>query len=270
MTKKWLACAVAIVGTALVVSLVAAYQHKRQDAARADAAHKGQVLDTPPPCEIVINVPSDLEGDYWLYLNGEIVSAPPNRVKPGGLMLLLYPGKYTVELWVVDADKWFPFRMTVKNTVHLALNDGGRILVGGPNNWWSPNPDAPRAARPTFDECELGWQVRYLELEMQEFVSDPLVRALTALNFTVLAEPGKFKTVLDLPLEQGGVREFDGTQIKYIAKAIVERYGDEPSHEDVHSCKQRHPEVAQAYDAFDGLLSDVQEKLQLFRTIAAN
>ena len=268
MTKKWLAWAVAILGTALLMVLVTAYQNKRQDAARADAAQKARVLAAPPPCEIDIYVPSDLKGDYWLYLNGEIVSAPPHRIEPGGLGLELYPGKYTVELWAVDADRSFPFSMTVRNIVNLALNDDRRILVGGPDNWWSPHPDAAQAARETFDECKLGGQVRYSEWDMQGFVSDPLVRALTALNLTVL--PEKFKAVLDLPLEQGGVREFDGTQIRYIARAILKRYGDKPSHEDVYSCKQRHPEFAQAYDAFDGLLSDYQEKLQLFHTMAAN
>jgi hypothetical protein len=84
----------------------------------------------------------------------------------------------------------------------------------------------------------------------------------------VLSRP-KGVVVLDFPQAQGGTREFDRGQIRYIAKAILQNYL-EPSHEDVARCKQTNPEFSQSYVEYDKIISDIENELRFFHRLAGN
>jgi hypothetical protein len=69
-------------------------------------------------------------------------------------------------------------------------------------------------------------------------------------------------------VEQGGPREFDGAQIKYIVDAISSDFSF-PSESDVASCRSRYPQFSRSYAAYSDLVSVIDKDLQSLRDLAA-
>lgn len=342
--RKWSIRAVVALAVVLLIGLLAtvtpAYQdHQRralEDAAvreaRADqSAEEHQDLNKGT---LKIWVPSGLVGDdYWVYLDGHIVSAPPRtksetinvasslvgatrwltfgndetlairdgdftsllrsyidrNIDPatGDAQHLFYPvdlqlpsGKYVIEVaYVSKGHSSFPFAITRKYVANVRIGQRTQAHVGVPNDWtdqetprataWAcsilPDNVPPELRIPTRDHKP---NVSGVTQDMERYLNDPAAQALHALNMSVLSRP-KGVVVLDFPQAQGGTREFDRSQIRYIAKAILDNYL-EPSHEDVARCKQTNPEFSQSYIEYDKIISDIENELRLFHRLAGN
>ena len=96
-------------------------------------------------------------------------------------------------------------------------------------------------------------------------MDDPIVKALQY----VADESPQGVAVLHLPQAQGGEREFDGKQIRFIADEIANRYWH-ADHKEVEECRSRFPEFAAAYTEFDELITVVDNDIARFRKLAAS
>lgn len=296
--------------------LMPSYQDYQRRAQEAVAAKEAEAEESQRG-QLTIWVPAGAVGDiYWIYLNGQIVSAPPRRsiqllahnqntlmgdgqrktvatdagflvFQDGDLVGLrnyidryikpfldpssadtnhifypttfgIKPGKYTVEVAYLMKDSYssFPFAITRKYIDYVMINETTQMYVGVPNDW-SWNPRAPEA----HDSCSMFMG------DIERFPSDPVVRALRALS--VSASPGvEGVVVIKLPAAQGGAREFDGTQIKYMANAVLRSYSDVRNRATIARCKQSFPDLSQSLDEYAKLVGDFESHLQFVHTLA--
>jgi hypothetical protein len=266
--------------------------------------------------------------NYWVYINGHIVSAPPRKKEPleniqvdgtldgklhiyyedGGRSLttiysdqqfttntrsyidrflnptsgdashLFYPvnlrlasGEYEVEVAYLSHLHWshfgnnsFPFVTTKTHIAKVSTGQRTQTFVTVSTEWSTLSSGAlgPTSAcgsddgRPNLD---------YVSKRLKDFTNDPGVQALRGQDISSLSRP---IVAVNLQVPQGGVREFDSTQIKYIANEILANYGDLPNHAGVADCKKKHPQFSKAYHEYDKLISDFEKQLEIFHTIA--
>jgi hypothetical protein len=309
--------------------------------ASAGPAETEAVRDPEPASgKLKIWVPVGMVGgDYWIYLDGRIVSAPPHattardlflvtRVDDGwqiwtqaglalrmrhesygnlanyiastpgvstcrmekagdscpleeasrdgagffqGFELSVQPDKYTVEVAflsqgnthgdTVSAPSSFPFVITQKYVVDVGRGQAPEIYVGVPDGWSDRTAAqampvrrlCPQSASPPDDIQLQGWLKRYMD--------DPMVGVLRGADTS-----SKSVVILDLPPAQGGEREFDGSQIRYIAQAIS-RVGYLPEHSEVAECRELFPQFSRSYSAYDKMLSVVDSDLERFHRL---
>ncbi len=291
MGNKWSLSPVAVFAwvllTGVVVGVVVgigipAYQdyHQRAlEAAAAKVADAAEQSEQQNTCILGVSVPDSFGDDYWIYVNGHIWSAPPRKKSGSEEGFQLRAGEYTIEVAFLSdrRGKEFPFaihrfefEIKIKNGICEEVRPRAiwpleQLHFGVPNDAYIP-AGAKRRTLACGSNGEP--EVQDLQQDMDHFVNDPVVRALNALDVSALSN-SKDTVVLDLSPAEGGVRDFDRAQIRYIAEGVLQTY-EEPSHEDVASCKNDHPEFSQSLDAYDGLLSDFGNQLQHFHTLAEN
>jgi len=345
--RKWSVwAAVAVVGAVLLIGIIAAIvipsqerqRHLLAAAAASEAAKNQALLDMGT---LKLWVPAGVVGDdYWVYLNGHIVSAPPHGtrkqsdyflshverglgddnkegwnletydlgeslyIRDGAFLMsdslrryidrnfnpssgdakhLFYPvdlhlraGKYIVEVLYLSKSSsgWagfkvgdsFPFAISPKYIASVKKDGMAHLRIGVPNDWNDyPGTRAKTQAcnifngRPNMDQIIHG---------IQSYMADPVVQALRTLDVSILSQP-KGIVVLGLPPAYGGAREFEVSQITYIANAILYNYEvGYPEHEDIVKCRHDYPGLSQTYDELDMMVSDLESQLQLVHTLA--
>jgi hypothetical protein len=266
-------------------------------------------------------VPAGLIGaDYWIYLNGQIVSAPPHnalesaedlimmKVAGGwelwnhkGLALksirddgwdrnyspysmdtatrdalrLFQPvelplrvGSYQIDLVVLPQgtvyNSSFPF--VVSSGWHIEVHKGKttKLFLSIPSNF---TRNAGARAVPMYRVCpgaQAPPDLKQLQGMIQKYLDDPMVKTLRNASVT---PQHKGRVVLDLSPEQGGSREFDGKQIRYIADTIASHH-DFPSQGDVNDCLHRFPQFSKSYAQYGKLLTVIDQDLESFRKLA--
>jgi hypothetical protein len=187
--------------------------------------------------------------------------------------LPLPPGKYTVEVAILSygnlrggyGPSCFPFVITRKQVVDVRLDHETQLDVGVPDDWSeSYSPPAVSATR-VCSEKESPPDNIQLQRWLEDYAHDPMVRALGGADAT-----SKGVVVLDLPLDYGGKREFDGPQIRHITDAIL-RCHNLPDHSEIEECRTRFPLLAPAYDAYEKAINSIVNKdIQRFRELAAS
>jgi len=103
--------------------------------------------------------------------------------------------------------------------------------------------------------------------KISAYKDDPIASALRTANAR-LSHP-KGVALLDLPSEQGGPREFDGTQILAMVAAISE-HNDLPSQSDIQDCQHQYPQFSTSYAMYGDLIRLVDNELDSFRKFAAS
>lgn len=334
--RKWALLGAALVAVAVIGTIAGIGMRGRPNEHSQLAAGGGSQSEPPGKTgtgTLRIWVPGGAIGDdYWVYVNGRIVSEPSGRAggehsdswriypgsgsnreldfappefngdntndlvvrdghfngligyvqrnideKAGDSKHLFYPadvelppGEYNVEVIYSSMQRGsFPFAITPKEVMEVEAGRKAEVFAGIPRDW--TNQEEPTAAA-VADPCTYitgGKQdVQDLVNTMERYARDPMVRALRA-DSVSLPSAGRDTIVLHLPAEQGGTRQFDRAQIARIAGAIIVQYRVQ-SPESVLSCKTYHPEFAQSYDAYAGMLSDFEDQLQMFRLLAEN
>ena len=268
--------------------------------------------------------------DYWIYLNGKIVSAPPREKREplsGGVEIWssgifysdndhliniyhdgqftaatrdyikrfvdpssgdvnhlfypvdiqLVPGKNAIEVAYLthgrkDGDgvrvgNTFPFVITEKLLVDMDNPpERNTMFVAVPNDW-SAHVQYIWAADSVCGIDGGGPRPDTLTEIISGYLNDPVVHALRALDISLPSLPDNV-VILNLPATEGGVREFDRNQIKYMASEILENYQRYASHETVADCKEKNdPAFSESYDEYDKLISDFDSQLQFFHTL---
>jgi hypothetical protein len=337
-----LLAAVLLLGCVVGILVPAYQEHQRRDledaaVKEAEATRVAEKSEEPGKGMLKIWVPAGAVGDdYWVYLDGHIVSAPPRRkrelivdmmgsavgpgevrwldfgnehlairdgdfvdgehfnkaiiissyisrnidLQSGDAKHLFYPvdlplqsGKYNVEVaYLLKGLGSFPFAVTRKYIADLRISERTQLFIGVPDAWSEFDPAVAQPLVCAFLPSPGGNSnadvLGLMTNTMTRYLNDPMVQALRALNASVLSRP-KGIVVLDLPAAQGGAREFDGSQVRYIANAILQEYEKRgPRHEDVARCRQSNPEFSQSYDEYDRLISDLESQLQFFHTLA--
>jgi hypothetical protein len=271
MGRKWSVWAVAVLAVVLLAGAIVeiaipAYQdHQRRAleaaaAKEADAAKEAELENTGL---VDLSGPAKVGDDYWVYINGQIRNAPPHEYK-WSVGYQLQPGKYTVEVaFLLDEYHEFPFAI-IRKDIDVTRGNSIQLHFRVPAEWYVGVP-----ARVRWDFCGYDGKpdVQDLKRDMDHFESDPIVRALLEVSTLPQSED---IVVLDLPAAQGGAREFDRAQIRYVAKSVLVNYEESGRADEIASCKQSHPEFSHSYDALDGLLSDYENQLQTFHTLAGN
>jgi hypothetical protein len=170
------------------------------------------------------------------------------------------PGDYVVEVAYLMPQQAFPFAITRKYDITVQDGQTTQLFVGIPNDWSTVVP-ARRA--PMACTADGRANVGDLQQDLDRYARDPTVHALRAMELQDGA------SVIDLPPENGGPREFDRAQIGYIANAVLYGYA-EPSHADVGACKESTPQFAQSFEAYERLLGDFDDQLRTIRALAQN
>lgn len=284
----------------------------------------------PASARLTVWVPSGVVGNnYWIYVNGHIVSAPPHptsdpgsgnftavKTKKGwevwnqhGLVLrmihddgwdrdfspyaldaesrealhLFQPvelplsaGKYKIDIAVLLPGPFykssFPFVISAGWDVDVEPGKPTQLYLSIPDAWENSSimPASPAAAQsnkacpadvpsaPNRDE---------VKQKIRAYKDDPIAQALRAANAR-LSHP-KDVVLVDLPLEQGGPREFDGAQILAMVAAISEQY-DLPSENDIQDCQRQYPQFSKSYSMYGDLIRFVDDELESFRKLAAS
>lgn len=305
------------------------------------AQAKSRSSSHPVPGKLKIWVPAGIVGDnYWIYLNGHIVSTPPHAAEElkhaevitvatgklnadgtresndgwdvwnaDGLVLRmrhedwdrtinaylnsgtgdtlhifqavelpLYPGEYTVEVAILSTGESnsgphgttsFPFVFTRKSSMNVQRGKTAQIYLAIPDRW--SNAPAVIPAVPFRRVCP-GAQaappdVNQLERLVKQYMNDPLVQVLRGADAAGVT-PSKGVVVLDLPQEQGGPHEFDGSQIRHIADAIAAS-NDLPTQRDVDDCQNQFPQFSKSYAQYGKIISDINNDIESFRKLAA-
>lgn len=273
-------------------------------------------------------VPAGIIGDeYWIYLDGHMVSAPPHaatdpttmmedretltrtpdgwRIVGGddliltivhenwtpnvttymdsagdplhlfkGFIFPLSPGKHTIELAIfIPGEEEFPFVITGKRVRDIHRGETTRVFVGVPDHWIASSPyAAPLLVGHSNGNTVCSFDkpappdVDGLEKLYNRFDADPNVIALRGVDASSLSRP-KGVAVLDLPVEQGGSREFDGRQIREIAYGIARNYPLPPL-SDVAECQQHFPRFS-SYGVYGKVISAMDREIKSFHNLAA-
>lgn len=315
----------------LILLLVAFGLPASADARHADSnGALGATLGT-----LKVWVPAGMiGGDYWIYLNGRLRSAPPHgpadprsrsivtidigsdsrdpKIKYGwdlltrdGLVLrirheeydslltrylnapagdtldifqivefALPAGQYTVEVVILSRTapdgvyvslRSFPFVITKTSVAEVRAGQTTPLYPGVPDDWidYARQDTILLAPRGICKGGSAPPDLKEFRRSVQAYLLDPMVKILRGLDFPSLSR-SKGVVTLDLPPAQGGSREFDGRQIKFIAEGtLAEHYL--PSHSDVTSCRRRFPQFSESYAEFDkliGLIEDDRESLR--------
>ena len=191
--------------------------------------------------------------------------------------LQLRPGQYTLEIAILSRGgpnvspytvNSFPFVVTQKYVADIQSGQVTKLYPGVPDDWSETRVvqalSVDRLCRdgqapPDTDQLE-GW--------LTEYVNDPMVKALRGASPSSLS-PLKGVVVLNLPLAQGGSRDFDSSQITYIVDAIRDR-GYLPSHSEIATCRGRLPQFSRSYEAYDKMISSIDTDIESFRKLAAD
>lgn len=274
-------------------------------------------------------VPAEVVGeDYWVYLNGHIVSAPPHGIdtsrlivmssieddakKPSGwfisstdwtfvvrhgsflmtdsfrnyikqnlsntstdsqglfylVSLPLHAGQYTVQIAYRSKNgSSYPFALGNRYITRVDTREIKQLYVGIPDEW--ARFENARAAMSNAS-CDERPDVRYLLKQMNTYLSDPVVEALTASQES--SPSGQDGNVmLGLPLSEGGTREYDRAQIRLMANAILSAYYDidhKSRDSYVDDCRNSHPEWSASLDEYEKTQGVIKRALEPIRALA--
>jgi hypothetical protein len=286
----------------------------------------------PAPGSLKVWVPAGMVGNnYWIYINGRIVDAPPHgttsparrdfNVVPlskgdgptgwailnaQGLILKMHhedyddlisyidsasldplhlfqefdlslpPGKYTVEVAFLSevssagsagSSISFPFVITRKYVADINTGQTTRLYPGVPDKWSTVHEIPALAARRLCPEGAAPSPPDDIQFQrwVKEYLDDPTVRALHGADAF-----SKHFVVLDLPPALGGERDFDGSQIRYIANAISARH-NLPDHAEVAVCMNLFPQFSQSYAGYDKMISaTIGKDFERFQKLASD
>jgi len=286
---------------------------------------------------LTIWVPTGLVGDnYWVYLDGHIVSSPPHsdiagkagiifpdqrlddqnhpigwdiqvddpsgNVRGGfsirhGYFLIdnanfrsyikqhldpasgdsmglfsavnlpIQPGNYVVEVVYFSHNEYyssFPFAISPKYQANVGDRGRKELYIGVPDDWERVEKAAAAHGNPSCDEKP---DASYILNQMNAYLDDPVVQELTA----KLGSSNDDSVSLDLPIADGGSREYDRVQIRYIANAILGHYYNidhETSQSYIDDCKISHPEWSKTFDQYGKIVSDVKGEFQFVHRLA--
>ncbi|MGH9571517.1 MAG: hypothetical protein ACRD4F_17880 [Candidatus Angelobacter sp.] len=283
----------------------------------------------PASGRLTVWVPSGVVGDnYWIYVDGHVVSAPPhNPADPGagnftavktkkgweiwnqhGLILrmihdygwdrdfspytldaesretlhLFQPvelslsaGKHEIDIAILLPGPFykssFPFVVSAGWKVDVGPAKPTQLYLSIPDVWEDGSSVPPALPAESHRACPGGVPSPpngdQVKQKIRAYRDDPIASALRAANAR-LSHP-KGVVLIDLPLEQGGPREFDGTQISSIVAAISD-HNDFPSQSDIQDCQRLYPQFSKSYATYGDLIRFVDNELDSFRKLAAS
>ena len=138
----------------------------------------------------------------------------------------LYRGKYTVEVAYLSQNRFyssFPFAISRKFTAIVGSGQSLDLYIGIPDDW--SRVEIAKAAKPHNSCANKSGEISYLSQQLDTYLDDPVVQALTALQESSPSGPDDI-VVLKLPPAQGGKREYDSNQIRLMANAVLDDYYD--------------------------------------------
>lgn len=273
-------------------------------------------------------VPGGFIGDkYWIYINGEIASAPPHSAianvqtlipihpdsnpsqpisgyelwdKDGFVFRMrnedfdgpdtlqefmtgkgkgvfqktsfkLRPGMYTVDVLMAhESSTSYPFSVTHKYYYELEEGTVSNAYIAVPNTW--SDPKALSSGMRGLFLCSSGSKEKpdadLVERELTSINNDPVVKEFMGLKPPPATE--RQTAILYLPDELGGTREYDGEQLRLMAKSIQANHNHYPQHDEVADCRMSLPQYAPIYDNFDVLINSIERLFRSFDSIAAS
>jgi hypothetical protein len=187
----------------------------------------------------------------------------------------LPPGNYTVEVAIlsegnihdgfVTARSSFPFVITRKYVEDVSPDRATEVKVAIPDDWTQGGIGA--VAEPQICGGTSPPDIDQLRHFITAYMDDPVVKALRGVDPSLLAEPDGV-VALNLPLAQGGMREFDGVQVGYIAEAVRSRHYMIGTHEQVASCLKHFPQFSDAYAEYDKMITFMDNDLAAYSKLA--
>jgi hypothetical protein len=215
--------------------------------------------------------------DYDHRLSTYINSASGDTLRVFQTIELPLPSdKYTVELVILSmapsygrlpSARFFPFVISRKYVADIRSGQTTQLYPGVPDDWSDPLGAFPVRALPRFCTGSPTPDADQMRLLVKDYMNDPMVKILRRASASVLSRP-KGVVVLDLPLAQGGSREFDGTQIKHIADTISANHVL-PKHHNVAECQRRFPQFYESYAEYDKMIEVIESEMESFRKFGA-
>ena len=156
----------------------------------------------------------------------------------------------------------FPFVISRKYVVDVEQGPPARVYIAPPSDW-SPAKQFPAV------HAVLGRpDIEYLAQLSQHFTDDlPIVLALWKV---FIASKGHLDgvVVLELPLAQGGAREFNADQICRIAKRVLEEHSNFPTQKQLEEARKKYPNAASVYIKYEELMKQHNDKFKFLRELA--
>lgn len=213
---------IVLVCTLLLIGAYIASNWHDNPANRTSDSLQSPELDPPTEVGILeVSVPSGSVGDnYWVYVDGRLLSAPAGESNARSLRFSLPVDQHTLEVaFLSPGSGSFPFAITRKIVARVRASQTTEVDVAVPDDWSAVSP--ARAAVP----CSNLPDVDRLQGGITEYLQDSVVVALHGVDTVPISRPNQDQllggvVVLRLPSVQGGVREFEGSQIRYMADAI--------------------------------------------------
>jgi hypothetical protein len=98
-------------------------------------------------------------------------------------------------------------------------------------------------------------------------MKDALVQSIRAAAIRPVRSQSEGVVMLNLSTEQGGSREFNGVQIRYIADAISTRY-TRLSQSDIEKCQRLYPQLSKSYAEYGKIINDIDNDIAALRQFA--
>ena len=191
--------------------------------------------------------------------------------------LQVRPARYTVEIVVLSRGgsstspymvSSFPFVVTRKYVSDVRPGEIVKLYPGVPDEWSQTRLAQAISADRVCPSGETPPDIGQVEGRVTEYLDDPIVKALRGAYRSSGVRSGRVVT-LNLPVGQGGSREFDASQIRYIADAILAHY-NLPGHDEVAACQRRYPQYSRSYSMYDRVLNSIDSDIESFRKLAAD
>jgi hypothetical protein len=167
-----------------------------------------------------------------------------------------------------QAPRAFPFAITKKIIVEVQAGQRARLIPALPTNY-SVGPATPRLY-PAYMFCPDGPPERIaqgLKEEVNRYRNDPDVAALR--NALFLWSGSGPTVTIEFPAEEGGTRDFDGTQIADIATATAANHYF-PSQDDLSECENRYPALAGIFAQVGMTASKENKEMESFRKFGSD
>jgi len=178
--------------------------------------------------------------------------------------LTVQPGSYTLDAaYLSNTADEFPFVFTHGQTISVTAGQTTKVYLAIPNGWENLRGIAARAAcgvapvAPDFAE---------LKSRVDGYMTDPLVKAVR--NASAESRTTSIHTVtLNLPPEQGGQREFDGSELSHIVDGIKSEHSLQ-SEKDLADCQAQYPDYASSYAAYRQTIAVIDNDMAALRRFA--
>lgn len=167
----------------------------------------------------------------------------------------------------------FPFVVTRKYEGRVRRGITEDIYIAVPDDWSGMRLASAMPANKVCPQMNAAGQSQAPDLDqlqrwITDYDNDPMVHVLQR-GLTARGSQPRRVVVLNMPPSQGGSREFDSRQIHDIVAALENNHSL-PTHREVKECMERLPEFTRTYTEYDRLITDMNQEIESFRSLAGN